>query len=48
VRYADFLANRLILRPHNNVFPVDLIEMGPDEAPGDLLAGRIALIVNEL
>jgi len=48
LRYADFLANRLVLRPHNNVFPVELMEVGPDEAPGDLLAGRIALILSEL
>jgi len=26
---------------------VSLIELGPDETPGDLLAGRIALILNE-
>jgi hypothetical protein len=48
LRYADFLANRLVLRPHNNVFPVELMEVGPEEAPGDLLAGRIALILNEM
>jgi len=48
LRYVDFLLNRLVLRPHNSVFPVDLIEVSPDEAPGDLLAGRIALILNDL
>jgi transcriptional regulator with XRE-family HTH domain len=48
LRYVDFLMNRLILRPHNNVFPVELLEVGPGESPGDLLAGRVALIINEL
>jgi hypothetical protein len=48
LRYVDFLLNRLVLRPHNSAFPVELIELGPAEAPGDLLAGRIALIVNAL
>ena len=48
LRYVDFLSNRLVLRPHNSVFPVDLIEIDPGESPSDLLAGRIALIVNEL
>jgi hypothetical protein len=48
LRYVDFLMNRLVLRPHNIVFPVDVIETGPGEAPGDLLAGRVALILNEL
>jgi hypothetical protein len=47
LRYVDFLTNRLVVRPHNSVFPVELIEVSPGEAPGELLAGRIALIVNE-
>jgi transcriptional regulator with XRE-family HTH domain len=48
VRYAEFLSNRLVLRPHNIAFPVELIELDPEQAPGDLIAGRVALIVNEL
>jgi len=36
------------LRPHNIAFPIDLVEVEPGESPSDLLAGRIALIVNEL
>ncbi len=47
VCYVDFLANRLVLRPHNIAFPVDLIEIDPGETPADLIAGRIALILNE-
>jgi hypothetical protein len=47
LRYVDFVANRLVLRPHNIAFPVDLIEIDQIESPGDLLAGRIALILNE-
>jgi hypothetical protein len=48
LRYVDFLSNRLVLRPHNIAFPMDLIEVDPGEPPTDLLAGRIALILNEL
>jgi len=48
LRYVDFIANRLVLRPHNIAFPVDLIEIDPSESPSDLIAGRIALILNEL
>jgi hypothetical protein len=48
LRYADFLANRLVLRPHNLAFPVDLIEIPPGETPADLIAGRVALILNEV
>lgn len=48
LRYADFTVNRLVLRPHNLAFPVDLLEIPPGEAPGDLIAGRVVLIVNEV
>ncbi len=48
IRYVEFLSNRLVLRPHNIAFPIDLVEVAPGESPSDLLAGRIALIVNEL
>jgi hypothetical protein len=48
LRYVDFLANRLVLRPHNLAFPVDLLEIAPGEAPADLIAGRVALLINEL
>ena len=48
LRYVDFLYNRLVLRPLNIAFPVDLIELDPGESPGDLLAGRVILILNEL
>jgi hypothetical protein len=47
-RYVDFLAGRLVLRPHNLAFPVDLIDLDPGESPNELLAGRIAVILNEL
>jgi hypothetical protein len=48
VRYLDFLMNRLVLRPHNLAFPVDLLEVEPGESPADLIAGRIALILNDV
>jgi hypothetical protein len=47
LRYVDYAANRLVLRPHNITFPVDLIEIEPGESPGDLIAGRVAQILNE-
>ena len=48
LRYVDFLSGRLVLRPYNIAFPVELIEPDPGEPPYNLLVGRIALIVNEL
>jgi hypothetical protein len=47
-RYVDFLASRLVLRPHNLGFPVSLIDVGPEESPNELLVGRIAMILSEL
>jgi hypothetical protein len=47
LRYAEFTVNRLVLRPHNPAFPVDLIEIDPGESPSDLIAGRVAHVLNE-
>ena len=47
LRYVDFTANRLVLRPHNIAFPVELAEMDPGETPSDRIVGRVALILNE-
>jgi hypothetical protein len=44
---VDFVSNRLVLRPHNIGFPVDLLELNPGESPSELIVGRIALILNE-
>ena len=48
LRYVDFIASRLVLRPHNIAFPVELIEVSPGESPADLIVGRIMLILNAL
>lgn len=48
LRYADFQANRLLLRPHNLAVAADVLEIAPNESPGDLLIGRVVLILNEL
>lgn len=48
LRYVESFASRLVLRPHNNAFPVHLIELDPGESPYELLTGRIALILNEV
>ena len=48
LRYAEFLSGRLVLRPSNIAFPVELIEPDPGEPPNNLLVGRLAMILNEL
>jgi hypothetical protein len=47
LRYADFLSNRLVLRPHNIASPVDLLEIEPGGSPNDLIIGRVVLVLNE-
>lgn len=47
LRYVYLLADRLVLRPHNIAFPVDLIEIDAGSSPGNLIVGRVALIINE-
>jgi hypothetical protein len=48
LRYVEFLSSRLVLRPLSIAYPVELIDVGPGESPNDLLAGRVALILNEV
>lgn len=47
VRYVDLVADRLVLRPQNLAFAVELAEIRPGESVGELIAGRVALILNE-
>lgn len=47
LRYADFLAGRLVLRPYNHAYPVDLIEVSEDQSPRNWICGRVALVLNE-
>ncbi len=45
--YADFSLTRLMLRPHNLAFPVELTDIAPGESPGDLIVGRVIQVLNE-
>ena len=47
IRYVETLAQRLILRPHNIEFPIDIVEIDPGASPNDLVVGRVAMILNE-
>lgn len=46
--YADFLANRLVIRPQNLAFPIDVLEIPPGESPEDLITGRIVMTMNKV
>ena len=47
LRYLDFVASRLVLRPHNLAFSVDLVQIRSEETLADWIAGRIVLAINE-
>jgi Cro/C1-type HTH DNA-binding domain len=44
-RLAEFENNRLILRPIELTYPVQLLALGPHEMPSDLIVGRICLSI---
>jgi hypothetical protein len=46
LRYAEFLANRLILRGLSLACPVDVLEIEHDATPNDLITGRVVLLLN--
>lgn len=48
LRYLDFQMSRLILRPNNLDFPLDLLSLAPGESLADLIVGRVAMLFNEV
>jgi hypothetical protein len=48
LRYLEYVTTRLVLRPLNMGFPVDLIEISPEASPAEFIAGRVVLTINEL
>ncbi len=48
LRYAEYVLNRLVLRPHNLAFPVELFEADAWESATDQLIGRVVLVLNQL
>lgn len=48
LRYADFQAGRLLLLPYNRAAAVEALAPASDESPGELIVGRVVLVINEL
>ena len=44
VRYVEVAGNHLILRPHNQSFPIEVISMEDGKSPADYLVGRICQV----
>jgi hypothetical protein len=45
--FLEFDAKTLILRPRNQHIPVRLIELAPNEQPGDRIVGRVCYVLSE-
>ncbi len=41
VKYVETAGNHLILRPHNQAYPIDVMTMEESKCPSDYLVGRI-------
>ena len=48
VRYASLIRGRILLRPHNLAFPVDVPEPSAAETYHDLIGGRVILILRPI
>ncbi|MFB3915155.1 MAG: helix-turn-helix transcriptional regulator [Terriglobales bacterium] len=44
VKYVELSGNTLILRPHNQAYPVDIITIDKDSSYGDYIIGRICYV----
>uniref|UniRef100_A0A372INR9 Peptidase S24/S26A/S26B/S26C domain-containing protein n=2 Tax=Paracidobacterium acidisoli TaxID=2303751 RepID=A0A372INR9_9BACT len=47
-RYVTFEAGRLILRPRNLDYAVELLELNDDEAPSGPIVGRVCICISEV
>lgn len=44
VKYVELANRNLILRPHNQVYPVEIMTMEQGKMPGDYIVGRICYV----
>jgi hypothetical protein len=44
VKYVEVADRQLVLRPHNNAYPVEVISMEEGKRPGDYLIGRACYV----
>jgi hypothetical protein len=47
-RYLDFNEERLVLRPHNIDWPVEVLALEPNQDAADLIVGRVCVQLSEL
>jgi hypothetical protein len=47
LRYVESLDDKLVLRPLNLAFPIELLQSEPDRRVQELIAGRVVLVLNQ-
>lgn len=48
IRYLEFDANRLIMRPVSVAYPITLVQLGPNETASDYITGRICFLFTQV
>jgi len=48
LRYLEFDANRLIMRPASLAYPITLVQLGPDEVASDYITGRVCFLFTQV
>lgn len=48
LRYVDFDAGTIVLRPRSPTHPVQLVPVAPHQTPADAIVGRVCLVIAEL
>ena len=44
IKYVELANHHLVLRPHNQAYPVEIMTMEEDKKPGDYLVGRVCYV----
>lgn len=44
IRYVETVDNQLILRPHNQAYPVEVLRLENGRKPGDCIVGRVCYV----
>ena len=44
VKYVELAGGHLVLRPHNQTYPVEVLAIEADKKPGDYLVGRVCYV----
>ena len=44
IKYVELVNHHLVLRPHNQAYPVEIMTLEEDKKPGDYIVGRVCYV----